>query len=469
MTAVRTTAAVAAIAAGLLLVGSGCGAKAQDRQVRTDATGRPAAARLSPAPGATSRGCGRQPPLRAWAEDITDHGAVAWTTPLPANASRYGSTLPPKAVGRIAAFASGGSVVGLHLSSGRMVWRWRSDQTIDGLWAWQRLVVVLADQAGARTRLIGLDAATGTVRWQLRLPGGLFGGQAATADGGLAMVSQRGTIEVVSLATGRLRWTQAAAPQPVAGATAGLVLAASGGRLRGYDDQTGRLEWTRQGMPQQAQLQVLDGLVLVTSGATGPGISTAVIAVRPGSGRVAWRFDPGMPVTVLSAGPAGIAVATYVPYRRLYLLDARTGHVRWRVVTAVTLGSVPLVTGTGVISDEGGVAGFQALHVVSRAAASGRPLWDEPSAEQVTGAVLLVGPDAVVQGNSEEAGPPSKVTAYDVATGVIAWQSDLPAFAEQAPASAAGGLLLEPADLVQGCPLSLSAPRPTVQASPATP
>ena len=60
------------------------------------------------------------------------------------------------------------------------------------MWRWSGLVAVLTNQVSNHARLTGLDAATGAVRWSLRLPAqGLLGGQAATADGGLAMVVSR--------------------------------------------------------------------------------------------------------------------------------------------------------------------------------------------------------------------------------------------------------------------------------------
>jgi hypothetical protein len=89
------------------------------------------------------------------------------------------------------------------------------------------------------------------------------------------------------------------------------------------------------------------------------------------SGRIEWRFDPGIAVTVLAEGPAGLAVATYVPARRLYLLDPRTGRPRWRAATAVAL-AAPLVTATRVVAVEGGVAGYPVVRLVSRNAATGR-------------------------------------------------------------------------------------------------
>jgi len=437
----------AAVLVGLLIAASGCGVSTARGSASSTAHS------SSPAPQATTPGCGPQPPLHAWAMDITDSGRVAWQTRLPTNVNLYSQPTSPLTVGGVAIFTSDGSVVGLRLADGRRLWRWRTGQLVEAAWRWRRLVVVLTSQLGPRAMLAGLEAATGAVRWVRQLPGGLYGGQAATADGGLAVVTSHGALEAVSLATGRIRWSRRTGTSTSIAAADGLALAAFGGRLHAYNDRTGDAVWTHAGMPPQPQLQVFGGFVLVNSGETGPGITTALLALSSRTGRLVWRFDPGMPVTVLSAGPVGLAVATYV-YRRLYLLNLATGRQRWRVATAAALLSVPLVTRANVIADEGGVVGFEALRLVSRAAATGRPRWDRPLAEPVIGAIVGVGSDAVVQTNSETVGPPSRLVSFRLATGQLGWQVDEPAFVSQAPVPTSRGLLVQASDLIQGCPIA---------------
>src|ERR1035441_9204094 len=93
--------------------------------------------------------------------------------------------------------------------------------------------------------------------------------------------------------------------RPALTAAGQLVIFSINGRLTGYDDRTGQPRWTSGGLPGQPTIQVAGSLVLVTSNAQGPGITTALTAVLPATGRIAWRFDTGEPLTVLSAGPAG--------------------------------------------------------------------------------------------------------------------------------------------------------------------
>src|ERR1019366_6294128 len=100
----------------------------------------------------------------------------------------------------------------------------------------------------SHSRLTGLDAATGQVRWSLRLPvRGLLGDQAATADGGLAMITTAGVLQVVSLADGRIRWRRTAGASPALTAAGQLVIFSINGRLTGYDDRTGQPRWTTGG------------------------------------------------------------------------------------------------------------------------------------------------------------------------------------------------------------------------------
>ncbi len=307
---------------------------------------------------ASAPGCGPFPPRRAWAVEVAASGRIAWQVPLPAHGTVAVGSAPPLLVGPIAVFAQDGMVHALRLGDGHALWSWRGGQAVYAMWRDGGLVVVLTDQVGRHARITGLEGATGTVRWVLRLPGsGLLGSQAATGDGGLAMIGSDGVLRVVGLAGGQIRWARFAGRWPALAASDGVVMFAAGGRLTGYAAGTGRILWTRSGLPGQTQVQVLAGLALVTSNGSGPYTKTALVAVDPVTGRIQWRFNPGGAVTVLGHGPAGLAVATDTPGRRLYLLDPRTGRLRWRAATVVALGTVPLVTSARVVAVEGGVAG----------------------------------------------------------------------------------------------------------------
>jgi outer membrane protein assembly factor BamB len=384
---------------------------------------------------------------------VTARGRIAWRTPLPTRGTDSIGSVPPVLVGPVAVLAQDGMVHGLRLADGRPLWAWHGGKAVYGMWRWGGLVAVLTDQVGNHARITGLDAATGAVRWVLRLPGsGLLGGQVAVR-GGLAMIGSDGVLQVVSLAGGQVRWARFAGRWPALAAAGGVVMFGMGERLAGYSARTGQLRWTRAGLPGQIQVRVLAGLALVTSNGTGRYTKTALVAVDPATGRVRWRFDPGSAVTVLADGPAGLAVATYGPARRLYLLHPRTGRPVWRAATAVALGTVPLVTAARVVAVEGGVAGYPAVRLVSRDAATGKQLWARTLATIPAGPqqVLHLGGQAIVQTVATRPRRPAPLLSYDLATGRLDWEAAMPAFVQTPPIPAAGGLLVQPADPGYGC------------------
>jgi outer membrane protein assembly factor BamB len=441
--------AVALFAVALAAVG--CAAASGTTGGAGMAPGRASAAGTS---RAGAPGCGPFPPRHAWAVEVTAAGRIAWQTPLAARGTDSLTGVSPLLAGPVAVFAQDGIVHGLRLMDGHPLWAWHGGQAVYGMWRWGGLVAVLTDQVGHHARITGLDTATGAVRWVLRVPGpGLLGSQVPTGGGGLAMLRSDGVLQVVSLADGRIRWARFAGRWPALAAADGIVMFGMGGRLTGYDASTGQVRWARAGLPGQTQVQVLAGLALVTSNGTGDYTTTALVAIDPASGLVEWRFDPGSAVTVLADGRAGLAVATYTPARRLYLLNPRTGRPLWLAATAIALGTVPLVTAASVVAVEGGVAGYPAVRLVSRDAATGKRLWARTLAATTAGPqpVLSLASQAIVQTTPAQAHQAAPLRSYHLATGRPAWQASMPTFAQAPPVPAAGGLLIQPADPGYAC------------------
>jgi outer membrane protein assembly factor BamB len=410
----------------------------------------------SPRPSASSPppGCGGPVPARrAWATEVSAGGHVRWQVRLPTAGNNPGNAQDPVVVGGVALFAQDGVVHGLRLADGHQLWSWAGGQVVYGMWSWHGTVAVLTDQVSTHARLTGLDAATGRVLWLVRLPGrGLYGNQAATADGGLAMIGVDGRLQVADLGTGLVRWAQPAGQSPGPVAMGGNVVAGAGGRLTGYDDRNGQVRWTLSGVPSDPVLQRLAGLVLMTSGIQGPGEPTALTAVNPATGQVAWRFDPGTPVTVLAGSQAGLAVTTYYD-RRLYLIDPATGRVRWRVTTFVAQDTVPLVTATDVYSVEGGATDYPVWRIADRDAASGALRWARALGAETFGPqpVLGIGGQSVVQTSSGKAAGAAPLLAFHAGSGQPAWRVDLPALVQTAPLVVPGGLLIQAADPAYAC------------------
>lgn len=437
-------------AVGLLAAG-GCAAQASAAG-NAGSHGSRTSARTASCPPPSAR--------HAWAEEISLAGQVRWRAPLATHGNDVSPVVEPLVVGAVAVFAQDGSVHGLRLADGQPLWSFSGGQSVYGMWRWQDLVVVLTDQVSNDARLTGLDAATGAVRWTLRLPGGgLYGNLAATGDGGLAMVRADGTLQVVSLADGAVRWTRRTGTSQALAADGSVVFFSVDGRLTAYDARTGRPAWTTSGLPAQPVMQLGGGLLLVTSAVQG-GTAQAgsalgeVTAVTPAGGRIAWRFNPGPTVNVL----AGLVVATYNP-DRLYLLDPAAGRPRWQAAAAAVFGEVPLFTADGVIGVEGGIAGFGAVRLNDRDVSSGRIRWQDVLADPPVGngQVVRVGQLVVVQGMPVRGDQASVLSAYRLASGGLAWRASLPAIAEVTPVAlpASGpGLLVQPADPAYACAAS---------------
>jgi outer membrane protein assembly factor BamB len=415
----RIHASIALTVVGASLVLTACGTAPARTSAPTASVSMSSHRPASAGPAAT--GCGPQPPRYAWAVDVTTAGRVVWKTPLPTRNGGFSTVAQPLVAGPVAVLAQDGIVHGLDLGDGHPLWSWTGGQDVFGMWRWGGLVAVLTDQVSSHSRLTGL-----------------------------AMITTAGVLQVVNLADGRIRWRRTAGASPALTAAGQLVIFSINGRLTGYDDRTGQPRWTTGGLPGQPTIQVAGSLVLVTSNAQGPGITTALTAVLPASGRIAWRFDTGEPLTVLSAGPAGLTVAAYVFNRRLYLLDLRTGRPRWQADTFVTEGTTPLVTGTDVLAVEGQPP---STRLVDRNAADGRVRWQDTLAASPGGQqqVLQAGPLAVLQTNPSFPGSPAPLLAYQLSSGRSAWQVDMPTFVSASPVLAPGHLLVQPADLVSTC------------------
>jgi PQQ-like domain len=186
------------------------------------------------------------------------------------------------------------------------------------------------------------------------------------------------------------------------------------------------------------------GLILVQSdvfgGANDP---TAVTALEPRTGRVAWRFDIGIQPWIQGAGSAGIVMATFNP-DRLYLVSQQSGRARWSAATFATAlqgSAAQIVTAGSVVQLEGrGVP-----HLVSRRATNGKVLWSKALAGAPDGAnlVLTSGSDVVVTLGPAGGGTPSKpntvsrLWVFRLAAGKQVGLATLPTLV-QAPLATAG-------------------------------
>jgi len=411
----------------------------------------------SSTPGQRSRttSCGPPRPGHAWAVEVSATGKIRWRVPLTTHEQNSDNNVMPVVAGKNALFARDGSVHAIEQSDGRSTWSWTGGQTVYGMWVWKGVVAALTDQVSDSAHLTGLDARTGAVRWHLSIPGnGLLGTPEATGDGGLAWLRTDGALQVVDLASGRVRWSLPEGRQAFPVTADGLVLAGRNGVLHALADQSGQTQWTASDLHPMQPDQVVAGLILVTSGVMKYGFPTYLIALDPATDRVVWRFDPGTAVAVLSAGPAGLAVSTDVPGGHLYLLDPRTGGVVWQTAAAIAPDTVPIVLSHDIVSVERGLEGYAGTSLVDRDISDGQLRWNVrlPGPQDLRQPVLHSGSLVVVEA-SGASGRPS-LLVYDQTTGQQAWRVVMPEFVQIPPVSAKTGFLVQAATPDYACALS---------------
>jgi outer membrane protein assembly factor BamB len=402
-------------------------------------------------------GCSSVPPpcflsaARAYALEVTTAGRVRWQVPLGLPGSSLG--LSPLAVGAVAVFARGDVLYGLSVADGHRVWSRASSQDIACMWRWQNLVVVLTRPGSSGLELLtGLEASTGHARWKLRISWSADG-LSPTADGGMAILRGNGTLEVVGLSSGRVRWTRPdvyAAATPVAG---GAVLVAANGRLTSYDDRTGQVRWIEALMPMHlasvasrlslaaAGLVYLTGVQQLADGQWTP----VLLGISAADGRLKWRFVPSAPEGSLDAYAPGLVSVTSSSGTTTWqdALDPATGRVRWQIDSAYRTMATPAGIITG--SDSGQISLRDTLTGHTRWTVGLTSGWppDFPALPVLPSGPLLIVPAAADGSNL--------LTALRMSDGALAWQVSIPEPVAAQPSVVPGALLVYTASVIRGC------------------
>jgi outer membrane protein assembly factor BamB len=384
---------------------------------------------------------------------------VTWQVKLPTDPGQPGISLQPVVIGGTAVFAEENAVYALRRGDGHRLWQRAFPKIgtdpftsmVYGMWRWRGRVIVLIGQVSAHSRLYSLNSATGAVNWTLPLGGqGELGSQALTGDGGLAMIRGQATLTVADLATGRIRWARTGVHSDGPVAAGGVLIAGASGEIRGFSPRTGKLLWTRTGMPEQPSLLVSAGRVIVsddTQNVYPPVPLWPVTALSPATGRTLWRTGTRTALYGQSAGPSGVAVVN--SGRQLILIDAVTGHVRWRVHDADS--QLPADTGTDVFFVDGPPSGSK-LTLVDVRARGGSVRWSVPVPGTFNGLAFGFGGYAVAfEDTSAAAHPPGVLVAFRLTTGKRAWTAKVPALLQVPPVAAGPDLLLQPTDPGFGC------------------
>ena len=238
-----------------------------------------------------------------------------------------------------------GGIIAFDVRAGRQLWAWRGGGVMGGAVLVDGVVVVGALDG----RVIGLDAATGEVRWEDApdAPRHIHAASLAIGGGRVVVADDRGRVTVREAATGTAVLTvEVGEPIYRTPAQDGphLYVATTRGTLAQIDLTTG----------SQRTLFSADGDLRLTTPAVGaPGVAVgltdgSVVAVDPGTGDVRWTYRTDGNV---SAAPLWVGDTLFVGTmdQRVVALDGRTGAevwsdtVRGRVKSALAAGGRTLV------------------------------------------------------------------------------------------------------------------------------
>ena len=173
-----------------------------------------------------------------------------------------------------------------------------------------------------------------------------------TADGGLAIRTGVGLLEVVDLATGRVRWSRPGGPDGPASdtaiATAGDALLVSvDGQLSSYDDRTGQAAVDRFAAERPGGTRPGQPAGVSRAGLRDPGAAEHHRSARPGAARHQRGERPGeMAVRAPHAGIARcLRPRADVRHRRRPCrqdeFNPATGRVRWQVASTYRAVATP--------------------------------------------------------------------------------------------------------------------------------
>ncbi|MGW3494093.1 protein kinase domain-containing protein [Streptomyces sp. NPDC001020] len=198
-------------------------------------------------------------------------------------------------------------------------------------------------------RLTALDPATGTTRWSHDISP--YDGRVAHAAGTVLLTGADGRVTALNAATGEEKWHHAIAGQPRPafqsygnGPAYAVSAAGSGTRVTAVDPETGATLWQRRLDGSLGLVGAHDESMWFTS-YDAQSYTDAVVRYDVATRRVR-RVALRFPLQSAEAVVRGNTVYLLGYGGALVALDTRTSAQRWRLETAVTNASKPVVTGT---------------------------------------------------------------------------------------------------------------------------
>jgi len=188
---------------------------------------------------------GPAPQRHAFALRIDADGSVRWRVEL--YVSDESSQAQPIVADDVVYTTEGQQLRALALDDGRV--RWHADLAGDIYDAWLvgGMLVASVDFPSEHGRLVGVDAATGTVRWTLDPDGeDLYAQPILTDDGGIVTQDRAGEVRVVDPADGHVRWAAPGTANVDTHLTVatGTVLREIRGQVVAFESATGKERWS---------------------------------------------------------------------------------------------------------------------------------------------------------------------------------------------------------------------------------
>jgi outer membrane protein assembly factor BamB len=449
--------------AGLAACGQAREPGAAGRLARTDA-GSGSAKRPPLQPG---RGCDlpKLPPRRAAVVAFDATGQRRWSVALPIG-KQMDANVGPLVDGDTVYTTEGDELRALAAADGRQRWRLPlGGRVYDASLRAGMLVVRVGPLDDGL--LLGVEAATGRVRWRYPpQPGPLSWQHLSTADGGIAAIGDRGTLVMLDRRDGTVRWSRPSRGRglPKVFTTAGdRVLRLDRGALEAYQAATGQLLWRTPGVHRGqdfgAHLTGRDDGVLVWEGSSA---ATAVAAYRLDTGAQRWRLGGLREPAVIGTGPAGVAVVSRIDRNQrhqLLLVDPASGRVGWRqgLPGPLDLDMNPaadrlaLVTTSEVVLVTRGPRGQAPIMVAAYRARDGRVAWRVPVQADHWPTWTADGRLLIVGSPPHSTTPEESLTAVDLHGGQLLWRSVLPMIADRPATPLGAGAVIQVWDPQRGC------------------
>jgi outer membrane protein assembly factor BamB len=451
--------------------------QAQGSAASRQATSSRAASSLGSAdrlPSRPGRGCDlpKLPPRRAAVVAFDAGGQQLWSVGLRVG-SDMDANVGPLVEGDTVFSTQGDELRALAAADGRQRWRLPLGGHVYDASIRDGILVVRVGPLD-RGRLLGVEVASGRVRWRYPpRPGPLSWQHLSTADGGIAAIGGRGTLMALDRRDGNLRWSRPSRGRgtpKIFAAAAERVLRLDRGALEAYQAASGRLLWrtagVHRGLDFEANLTVSGEGVVVWDHSSA---STAVAAYRLETGARRWRVGGLREPAVIGVGPVGVAVVSSIDRDRrhqLLLVDPASGRVAWRgglpgpldLDMNPAVDRLALVTGSEVVLVTRGPRGQAPISLAAYRARDGQLGWRVPLQADHRPTWTRDGRLLIVGAPPHSSVPKPSLTAVDVRSGRLLWRSPLPMIADRPATPLGAGAVIQVWDPARGCADVGSAP-----------